>query len=78
MGFMFPLTESEARRRYGDRLRVASLGAIPKDDEGYGSFSMPPTLSRSTMVLSSKIAWNSLDPRLARPRWKKLWQQDIN
>ena len=33
MGFMFPLTESEARRRYGDRLRVASLGAIPKDDE---------------------------------------------
>ena len=33
MGFMFPLTEKEARRRYGERLRVASLGAIPKDDE---------------------------------------------
>ena len=30
---MFPLSEKEARRRYGDRLRVASLGAIPKDDE---------------------------------------------
>ena len=33
MGFMFPLSEGEARRRYGDRMRVASLGAIPKDDE---------------------------------------------
>ena len=33
LGFMFPLTEKEARRRYGDRLRIASLGAIPKDDE---------------------------------------------
>ena len=33
LGFMFPLSEKEARRRYGDRLRVASLGAIPKDDE---------------------------------------------
>ena len=33
MGFMFPLTEKEARRRFGDRMRVASLGAIPKDDE---------------------------------------------
>eukprot|EP00435_Cladocopium_sp_Y103_P048825 s2527_g14.t1 len=32
LGFMFPLTEAEARRRYGDRLRVAALGAIPKDD----------------------------------------------
>eukprot|EP00435_Cladocopium_sp_Y103_P076247 s59_g84.t1 len=32
MGFMFPLTEAAARRRYGDRLRVAALGAIPKDD----------------------------------------------
>ena len=30
---MFPLSEKEARRRYGDLLRVASLGAIPKDDE---------------------------------------------
>ena len=33
MGFMFPLSEAEARRRYGERMRVASLGAIPKDDE---------------------------------------------
>ena len=30
---MFPLSEGEAKRRYGDKLRVASLGAIPKDDE---------------------------------------------
>ena len=29
---MFPLSEKEARRRYGDRMRVASLGAIPKED----------------------------------------------
>ena len=33
MGFMFPLTDKEARRHFGDRMRVASLGAIPKDDE---------------------------------------------
>ena len=33
MGFMFPLTEKEARRRFGDRMRVASLGAISKADE---------------------------------------------
>ena len=33
LGFMFPLSEAEARRRFGDRMRVASLGAIPKDDE---------------------------------------------
>ena len=33
LGFMFPLSEGEAKRRYGDKLRVASLGAIPKDDE---------------------------------------------
>ena len=32
LGFMFPLSEGEAKRRYGERLRVASLGAIPKDD----------------------------------------------
>ena len=32
LGFMFPLSEKEARRRYGDRMRVASLGAIPKED----------------------------------------------
>ena len=28
LGFMFPFSEGEARRRYGGRLRVASLGAI--------------------------------------------------
>ena len=33
MGFIFPLSESETRRRYSDRIRVASLGVIPKDDE---------------------------------------------
>ena len=33
LGFMFPLSEGEARRRYGERLRIASVGAIPKDDE---------------------------------------------
>ena len=33
LGFMFPLSELEARRRFGDRMRIASLGAIPKDDE---------------------------------------------
>lgn len=33
LGFMFPLSEAEARRRFGHRMRVASLGAIPKDDE---------------------------------------------
>ena len=32
LGFMYPLSEKEARRRFGDTLRVASLGAIIKDD----------------------------------------------
>eukprot|EP00435_Cladocopium_sp_Y103_P049925 s2541_g15.t1 len=32
LGFMFPLSEAEARKRYGDKLRIAALGAIPKDD----------------------------------------------
>ena len=32
MGFMFPLSLKEATRRYGERMRVASLGAIPKGD----------------------------------------------
>ena len=32
MGFMFPLSLKEAKRRFGERLRVASLGAIPKGD----------------------------------------------
>ena len=31
-GFMYPLSEAEARRRFGDKLHVASLGAIEKDD----------------------------------------------
>ena len=30
-GFVFPLTLAEARRRYGDKLRIAALGAIVKD-----------------------------------------------
>ena len=32
LGFMFPLSLKEAKRRFGERLRVASLGAIPKGD----------------------------------------------
>ncbi len=32
LGWMYPLSEAEARRRFGDRLRVASLAAIPKDE----------------------------------------------
>ena len=32
LGFMYPLSEKEARRRFGDTLRMASLGAIIKDD----------------------------------------------
>ena len=32
MGFMYPLSEAEARRRFGERLRIASLGAICKED----------------------------------------------
>ena len=33
LGWMYPLTEAEARRRFGDRLRIASLAAIPKDEK---------------------------------------------
>ena len=32
LGWMYPLSEGEARRRFGQRLRVASLAAIPKDE----------------------------------------------
>lgn len=32
LGWMYPLSESEAKRRFGSRLRVASLAAIPKDE----------------------------------------------
>ena len=32
LGWMYPLSEAEAKRRFGDRLRVASLAAIPKDE----------------------------------------------
>ena len=32
LGWMYPLSEAEARRRFGSRLRVASLAAIPKDE----------------------------------------------
>ncbi|CAE7826044.1 unnamed protein product [Symbiodinium sp. CCMP2592] len=32
LGMMFPLSEAEARKRFGDKLHVASLGAIMKDD----------------------------------------------
>ena len=32
LGFMYPLSEKEASRRFGNTLRVASLGAIIKDD----------------------------------------------
>ena len=31
LGWMYPLSESEAKRRFGSRLRVASLAAIPKE-----------------------------------------------
>ena len=34
LGRMQKLTPEEARRRYGDRLRVAALGAIPKGESG--------------------------------------------
>ena len=33
MGWMYPISEAEARRRFGDTLRVASLAAIPKDEK---------------------------------------------
>ena len=33
LGWMYPLSESEAKRRFGQRLRVASLAAIPKDEQ---------------------------------------------
>ena len=32
LGWMYPLSEAEARKRFGARLRVASLAAIPKDE----------------------------------------------
>ena len=32
LGWMYPLSEAEARRRFGDKLRIASLAAIPKDE----------------------------------------------
>ena len=32
LGMMYPLSEREARRRFGDTLHVAALGAIAKDD----------------------------------------------
>ena len=32
LGWMYPLSEAEARRRFGDRLKVASLAATPKDE----------------------------------------------
>ena len=33
LGWMYPLSESEARRRFDGRLRIASLAAIPKDEK---------------------------------------------
>ena len=33
MGWMYPLSDSEARKRFGSKLRVASLAAIPKDEK---------------------------------------------
>ena len=33
LGWMYPISEAEARRRFGDRLRIASLAAIPKDEK---------------------------------------------
>ncbi len=32
LGWMYPLSEAEAQKRFGSRLRVASLAAIPKDE----------------------------------------------
>ena len=32
LGWMYPLSEAEARRRFGDKLRIASLAAIQKDE----------------------------------------------
>ena len=32
LGWMYPLSEAEAKKRFGPRLRVASLAAIPKDE----------------------------------------------
>ena len=32
MDVLYPLSEKEAKRRFGDRLRIASLAAIPKDE----------------------------------------------
>lgn len=33
LGWMYPLSEKEAKRRFGERLRIASLAAIPKDEQ---------------------------------------------
>ncbi len=33
MGWMYPLSEAEARKRFGQTLRIASLAAIPKDEK---------------------------------------------
>ena len=33
LGWMYPLSEAEARRRFGSKLRIASLAAIPKDEK---------------------------------------------
>ena len=32
LGWMYPLSDAEAKRRFGDKLRIASLAAIPKDE----------------------------------------------
>lgn len=32
LGWMYPLSEAEAKRRFGSKLRIASLAAIPKDE----------------------------------------------
>lgn len=33
LGWMYPLSGKEAKRRFGERLRIASLAAIPKDEQ---------------------------------------------
>ena len=33
LGWMYPITAAEARKRFGDKLRIASLAAIPKDEK---------------------------------------------
>ena len=33
MGWMYPVSEAEARKRFGQTLRIASLAAIPKDEK---------------------------------------------